>query len=334
MTTTKTLMYQEAVEAGERIQAQLLNNTNLVQTICQRIKQATPRFIVMVGRGSSDHASLFAKYLFEIETGLPVLHAAPSVVSVYEANLQLADALVIAISQSGQSPDIVNYLAMARAQGAMTLAIVNVTHSPLSKAAEYVLPLCVGEERAVAATKSYLGSLSVLLQLVATYKSSKELQDALTLLPGLLTRSCAQPAQLTTADLADVEHCVVVGRGFGYAIGMELALKLKETCAIHAECFSSAEFLHGPVRIVSDRFRILDIQVQDESHDTHQRQSQDLIERGAVMTTLSSPIPGAHPRLIPLLIMLRCYLDLETISRALGYNPDLPDGLAKVTETH
>lgn len=327
-------MRQEALEAGHRIDEQLKANQLLVTELAEKIRAFDPLFIVLLGRGSSDHAGLFGKYLFEIETGIPVLHAAPSVVTVYAQPLRLDRALVIAISQSGKSPDIVNYLEMANKQGAMTIALVNEVDSPLANTAEAVVPLRVGHEQAVAATKSYLGSLSALLQLVAHIKNEQSLLDGVRHLPQAMAMVLDSQPQLLMRHLAKVSHCIVMGRGFGYAIGMEMALKLKEVCAIQAECFSSAEFLHGPVRIVSADLRILDIQIQDESYAMHIQQSQQLDSRGAVMTRFKCDETWIHPRVIPVAMMQRFYLDLEVIGREMGYNPDRPEGLSKVTETH
>ena len=333
MNESTTLMFKEATEAGQKIGSQIKNNTDLMSHLAKEIEAYKPSMVVLIGRGSSDHAGLFGKYLFEVETGLPVLHAAPSVVTLFNSKLQLNKALVIAISQSGQSPDIVEYVAMAQNQGAMTIAMVNDDSSPLAREVDHVVPLAVGEEKAVAATKSYLGSLSALLQLVANVKKDQSLIEGVSHVQQALQMAVVAEPQLRIRHLAKTNHCVVMGRGFGYAIGMEMALKLKEVCAIQAECFSSAEFLHGPVRIVSDNFRILDIHIQDETIDMHAKQSKDLSTRGASLIPLRFDEAWINKRVLPLAIMQRFYLDLEVIGREMGYNPDKPEGLLKVTET-
>src|SRR5690606_26624847 len=175
--------------------------------------------------------------------GLPVAAAAPSIASVYNKSLQLADALVLVISQSGRSPDILAQVEMAKRSGAMVVALVNDTTSPLAELAHYTLPLHVGAEKAVAATKSYLATLSAILQLVSVWSGNQALQQAVQQLPQSLTAAIALPQQLTAQALERVAHLVVLGRGLGYAISREIALKLKEVCGIHAEAFSSAEFL-------------------------------------------------------------------------------------------
>src|SRR3990167_2429655 len=172
-----TIMAQEAAEAPSRIREQLAANAGRIADIVKLIKQKQPRYVYMVGRGSSDHAGVFAKYLIEIEIGLPVAAAAPSIASVYNKQLDLTGALVLVISQSGRSPDILAQVAMAKAAGALVIALVNDESSPLAQQADQVIPLNVGVEKAVAATKSYLATLSALLQLVAAWSGNSQLQE-------------------------------------------------------------------------------------------------------------------------------------------------------------
>ncbi|MFC4655376.1 glucosamine-6-phosphate deaminase NagB-II [Rheinheimera marina] len=330
---TSTIMAQEAAEAPQRIQQQLQANAGAIQAVVDLIRQRQPRYVYMVGRGSSDHAGVFAKYLIEIEIGLPVTAAAPSIASVYGKQLDLTGALVLVISQSGRSPDILAQVAMAKAAGAPVIALVNDTSSPLAEQADQVLPLNVGAEKAVAATKSYLATLSALLQLVAAWSGRKELQDAVVALPELMEQAKALPAQLTASALDGVKHCVVLGRGPGYAVSREIALKLKEVCGIHAEAFSSAEFLHGPVTLVKDQFAIIDVSIADEANAAHQAQIAEVRSRGARILHLHHAELSANPRILPLLLLQRFYLDVEAVARARGVNPDAPPGLNKVTKT-
>ncbi|OBP14069.1 glutamine--fructose-6-phosphate aminotransferase [Rheinheimera sp. SA_1] len=330
---TPTIMAQEAAEAPARIREQLAANSSTIAAIVSQINQRAPKYVYMVGRGSSDHAGVFAKYLIEIEIGLPVVHSAPSIASVYNKQLQLADALVLVISQSGRSPDILAQVAMAKAAGAMVVALVNDTTSPLADQADFVVPLFVGPEKAVAATKSYLATLSALLQLVAVWSQQPELLKAVNALPELLLQAQALPAQLTPEGVANVKHGVVLGRGPGYAIAREIALKLKEVCGIHAEAFSSAEFLHGPVTLVKDQFAIIDVTVHDEAYAAHKAQINEVQSRGASLVHLDHGDLVTHPRVLPLLVLQRFYLDVEAVARSRGVNPDAPPGLNKVTKT-
>jgi glucosamine--fructose-6-phosphate aminotransferase (isomerizing) len=330
---TQTIMAQEAAEAPSRIREQLAANASRIADIVRLIKQKQPRYVYMVGRGSSDHAGVFAKYLIEIEIGLPVAAAAPSIASVYNKQLDLTGALVLVISQSGRSPDILAQVAMAKAAGALVIALVNDETSPLAEQADQVIPLNVGAEKAVAATKSYLATLSALLQLVAAWSGNNQLQDAVMSLPELLERAIELPAQLTAESLDGVKHLVVLGRGPGYAISREIALKLKEVCGIHAEAFSSAEFLHGPVTLVKDQFAIVDVSVADEANAAHQAQIAEVRSRGARIVHLHHADLVSNPRVLPLALLQRFYLDVEAVARSRGVNPDAPPGLNKVTKT-
>lgn len=330
---SNSIMAVEARETPQRIAEQLAANADTVQQVVQQIRSRAPKFVYMVGRGSSDHAGVFAKYLIEIELGLPVAAAAPSIASVYNKSLQLADALVLVISQSGRSPDILAQVEMAKRSGAMVVALVNDTSSPLAEQAHCVLPLHVGAEKAVAATKSYLATLSAILQLVSVWSGNSDLQRAVNNLPQQLQAAIDSPAQLNSTALEKVAHLVVLGRGLGYAISREIALKLKEVCGIHAEAFSSAEFLHGPVTLVKNQFAIVDVSVEDESIQAHRQQIADVRERGAAIVQLHHQGLSAHARVLPLLILQRFYLDVEVVARSRGINPDAPPGLNKVTKT-
>lgn len=326
-------MALEATEAPQRIAEQLAANAATVQQVVEQIRQRALKFVYMVGRGSSDHAGVFAKYLIEIEVGLPVAAAAPSIASVYNKSLQLADALVLVISQSGRSPDILAQVEMAKRSGAMVVALVNDITSPLAEQAHYTLPLHVGAEKAVAATKSYLATLSAILQLVSVWSGNQALQQAVQQLPQSLQAAIELPQQLTAQALENVAHLVVLGRGLGYAISREIALKLKEVCGIHAEAFSSAEFLHGPVTLVKNQFAIVDVTIEDESLSAHQSQIEDVRSRGAAIVQLHHRGVNADARVLPLLVLQRFYLDVEVVARSRGINPDAPPGLNKVTKT-
>jgi len=330
---TQTLMAVEAAQTPSLIEQQLRKNAKLCASIGQMLRQTQPSFVYIIGRGSSDHAGVFAKYLIEVELGIPVCSAAPSVSSIFKQQLKLEGALVICISQSGRSPDILAQAQAAKNSGAVCIAIVNDESSPLAKIADAVLPICAGEEKAVAATKSYLATLSAILQLVGNWAESDDIITALNDLPQHLQESIELPAQLTREFVAPLRNCIVLGRAFGYAVSREVALKLKEVCGIHAEAFSSAEFLHGPATLVARNLAIVDIDLEDETADAHRQQIAEMTKRGADMIRLNGLADKMHPRLAPLAIMQRFYLDIEQISVSMGLNPDAPVGLNKVTQT-
>jgi glucosamine--fructose-6-phosphate aminotransferase (isomerizing) len=330
---TQTIMAQEARQAPSVIAAQLTRNNQTIDELSQRLKQINPSLIYIIGRGSSDHAGVFAKYLFEVEMGIPVSSAALSVSGVYGRALNLKGAVALVISQSGRSPDLLKQTESAQENGAFVIALVNDENSPLAQLADAVVPLNAGEEKAVAATKSYLATLSALLHLCARWNEDKHLLDALHTLPYILEQEITNKPQLTLPFLQRTQNAVVLGRGFGYAVGREIALKLKEVLSIHAEAFSSAEFIHGPVTLVENHLKIVDLHIEDESEPFHASIIEDVKQRGAQCTTLNCNMPNVHKRLLPLLLLQRFYLDVEAVAVALGLNPDAPPGLNKVTKT-
>ncbi|WP_367148428.1 glucosamine-6-phosphate deaminase NagB-II [Microbulbifer discodermiae] len=328
-----TVMESEAREAPGRIDEQLKKNAPIMAELGARLRRKPPRLVMIVGRGSSDHAGVFAKYLIEIETGTPTFAAAPSVSSVYGRKLKLEDALVLVISQSGRSPDILALAEMAQQAGAYTVALVNDESAPVGDVVDLVVPLWAGPEKAVAATKSYLATLSAVLQLVANWTQDSDLLDAVETLPGTLAQAVEASPQLRPEDLADVNNLVVLGRGPGYGITRELALKLKEVCNIHAESFSSAEFLHGPVTLVERQLTVVNVPIEDESYTVHSEQIADVMRRGGTLVNLHVPSGGVHPRVAPLALLQRFYLDVAHVAVSRGINPDQPAGLKKVTRT-
>lgn len=329
----QTIMEKEAAQAPCVIKEQLVANQVIAEQLGEKLRQLAPKSVMIIGRGSSDHAGVFGKYLIEIEAGVPVSSAAPSVASVYGKKLNLQGALVIVISQSGRSPDIIAQAQMAKDAGAFCVALVNDETSPLKDIVDQVLPLKAGAEISVAATKSYLATLSALLQLVANWTQNKELIDALNDLPAAMDQIINSPAQLTPESLENVKNMVVLGRGLGFSISKEMALKLKEVSSIHAEAFSSAEFLHGPVTLVEQGLAILDCAVNDESAVSHNEQIDEVAERGADLVHMQQNNIVIHPRLAPLLVLQRFYLDVAKVAVSRGFNPDEPKGLKKVTRT-
>lgn len=330
-----TLMREEASSSWQKIQQQNQSNKALYQQLAEKIRDFDPAFVYMVGRGTSDHAGVFARYLIEVELGVVVAAAAPSVASLFSRQLKLNKALVLLISQSGRSEDLLAQGRAAKQSGALVVALVNDISSPLAALADYAIPLLAGPEKAVAATKSYLCTLSALLQLVAHWKQDEELLGALESLPEALHQVVEQPAQLHADQIKTLRHCVVLGRAFGYAISREIALKIKEVCGIQAEAFSSAEFLHGPISLLNQPLTLLNVQLNDESTEAHDVQIAEVKKRGGVVLTLAlnTEQQAIHPRLQPLLLMQRFYLDIEAVALALGHNPDAPVGLNKVTST-
>ncbi|WP_434926836.1 glucosamine-6-phosphate deaminase NagB-II [Shewanella sp. HL-SH2] len=331
--TTNTIMEQEARTAPQKIAEQLKANESITTLLGEKLREFKPKFVMIVGRGSSDHAGVFAKYLFEIEAGIPTFAAAPSVASVYGKTLQLEGGLVIVISQSGRSPDILAQARMAKNAGAYCVALVNDETAPIKDIVDVVVPLRAGEEKAVAATKSYLATLSAILQVAAKWTQSESLAQAVDSLPQALQTAVDAEPQLTAESLDGVKNLVVLGRGLGYAVSKEIALKMKEVCSIHAEAFSSAEFLHGPVTLVEKKLAIVDVCINDESYASHVEQIDNVNQRGADLVHLNQTAADIHPRVAPLALLQRFYIDVAAVAIARGINPDQPAGLKKVTQT-
>lgn len=335
-------MFQEAASASEVIANQLQRNQLHILDVVARIRHFDPHTIVTCARGSSDHAATFAKYLFETRLGLITASAAPSTTSVYGVRQHLKGALYVTISQSGKSPDLLASLEQAKAAGALTLALVNVEDSPMAQLADVYIPLNAGPEKSVAATKSYLASLAALLHLVAYWSEDNALLNALDSLPRALSQAWELDWQPGVAALADARNLFVIGRGIGFGAAQEAALKLKETCGLHAEAFSAAEVRHGPMAIVKQDFPVLVFTQEDQTLEGMADLVDDFRKRDARLLVASESLSGAgqlpvvkgvHPAIAPLLAVQSFYRMANALALARGYNPDQPPHLRKVTET-
>lgn len=336
-------MRREAAEAPEVVRRLIERNAEVCRTLGARLRGTPPRFVVTCARGSSDSAATYAKYLIELQLGTVVASVGPSVSSVYRAKLDMRDALFLAISQSGRSPDLLALAKAARADGALTVAAVNDEASPLAEACEIVLPLHAGAERSVAATKTYLASLAAVLQLVAEWSGDSALLQAVRRLPETLGASLALDWQAATDPLTAARHLYVVGRGVGYAAAQEAALKLKETSGLHAEAISAAELMHGPMALAGPDFPVLVLAQDDEALAGTREMSVALAARG-VPVLAAAPgggwpgmplpvVPGVAAFVQPIVTVQRFYLLAEAVARARGHDPDRPSHLRKVTET-
>ena len=222
-----TMMYRETHEAIDAVAHQLARNDEVIGKLVKMLHKYPPRFVVTCARGSSDHAATFAKYVFETQLGLVTASASPSVSSIYGSRQKLDGVLYLAISQSGKSPDIVNHAKAARRAGARVVALVNVKESPLAEVAHMVLPLLAGDERSVAATKSYICSLSAILHLASRWKDDSELTEALAAVPEQMRSAWNLDWSPLVDGLVDVRNMFVVGRGFGLAAAQEAAREFR-----------------------------------------------------------------------------------------------------------
>jgi len=334
-------MYQEAVQAPLAVNAQLEQNASRLRELGARLRAAPPRAVVTCARGSSDHAATYARYLIEAHTHVLTSSAAPSVSSVYEAQSDLQGTLFIAISQSGKSPDLLAATRNAKDSGALTVALCNTIDSPLMQLVDVAVPLHAGPERSVAATKSYITSLSCIAQLLANWVEDRRLLATLPQVPEMLARAWECDWTRAVETLRGAVNLFVVARGFGLGIAQEAALKLKETCGLHAEAFSSAEVKHGPMALVRAGFPVLMFTQRDETRVGIQELSAEFAARGARVLiagaeaagAISLPAIASHPVIEPLLTIQSFYRMANELALARGLDPDRPPHLNKVTET-
>ena len=334
-------MFQEAAQAAGVVRTQLERNAVALAGLGARLRLSPPRAVVTCARGSSDHAATYAKYLIEAYTGVLTSSAAPSVSSIYDAQGDMRGVLFIAISQSGKSPDLLTATRAAKEGGALTVALCNTVDSPLMQLVDVPVPLHAGAETSVAATKSYIASLSAIAQLLACWADDPDLLRALPETPGLLARAWENDWSAIVETLRGAVNLFVVARGFGLGVAQEAALKLKETCGLHAEAFSSAEVKHGPMALVRAGFPVLMFTQDDDTRAGIVELAAEFAARGArvllagpdVHGATALPTVAAHPVIEPLLAIQGFYRAAEALARARGLDPDSPPHLNKVTET-
>jgi glucosamine--fructose-6-phosphate aminotransferase (isomerizing) len=340
--TSPTLMFREASEAPAVVRAQLEANAPLVLALAERLRRSPPRAVLTYGRGSSDHAATYARYLMETRLGVITASAPPSISSVYDAAPDMDGTLCLVISQSGRSPDLLAAAHAAAEAGALVVAIVNDEASPLARMAEAVLPLRAGPELSVAATKSFIATLAAILQLTAHWSQDRDLIVATETLPELLESAWRLDWSPALEPLARAQSLYVLGRGIGFGVAEEAALKLKETCGLHAEAFSSAELRHGPMALVGPGFPVLAFAQADETLEGVEAAARACAAQGAPVFLAGAtggagvehlPALSGHPALQTIAEAQSFYRFAETLARARGLDPDHPPHLSKVTET-
>lgn len=318
-----------------------------IQIIAEKIKQ-TFEYVLIAARGSSDNAARYAQYLFGAHNHVPVALATPSLFTIYRESPRLAGALVIGISQSGQSPDIVKVISEANKQNRPTIAITNNPNSPLANAADHVIPLHAGEELAVAASKTYSSSLVALALISAKLIGNKVFSDQLHQLP--IQISTTLPKVEERLDRVEryryMDHCAVIGRGMNYATAFEIALKVKELTKTVAEPYSSADFRHGPIAMVQEGFPVIVISPTGEVSEDVTSLINELIHRKSELILISDDqklldtahlsfdIPSSIPEwLSPIVAVIPGQLFAFTLAKVKGLDPDQPQGIHKITET-
>lgn len=336
-------MLDEALASADAVRRQLDVLEPRLIALAQRLHDAGPQVMLTVARGSSDHAASYFAYLAMQLAGVPVASLPMSVVTLHDSPMRVHNQPAIGFSQSGQSPDLVDSLRKLRERGALSIAMVNAEGSPLEEACEYVLPLSAGPELSVAATKSFIATLSASARLVAHWQQDAELLQAGQTLPEHLHQAARQDWTPAIEALRDCQRLMVIGRGTGFAIAQEAALKFKETSGIQAEAFSSAEVRHGPMALVGDHYPLLIFATRGAEQASLLALAADLRERGATVL-LAAPEDIAerdltltcadHPALDPVLAIQSFYVMAAGLAQARGLDPDQPRHLSKVTKTH
>lgn len=339
---TQSHMAREVAEIPEAAARFLDRSRDALARTAAALRDRDPALVATVARGSSDHAASYLKYAIELQAGLPVASIGPSIASIYRRPMRLTNAACIGISQSGRSPDIVEMMRAAGKGGALSIAITNHADSPMAEASAHCLALAAGEEKSVAATKTFVNSVLAGLALVSEWQQDDDLRRAVTDLPQALERAVALDWSPLAARLTRASQAYVLGRGPGFAIAAEAALKMKETSGIHAEAYSAAEVLHGPAAIVQAQFPVLVLGVEDaalpqvvETAERMAAQGADVFLTGAEAqgATRLPSVAGLHPLVAPLVRIASYYAFVEQLARRRGFDPDTPPHLRKVTET-
>ncbi len=354
----------EILEQPEAARRQLTASAASIEALTARLRERPVASVVIAARGTSDHAAIYAQYVLGVRNRMSVGLATPSVVSLYGGDPDVRDALVVGISQSGASPDIVGVIEAARRQGASTLAITNEPGSPLARAAERVIELAAGPERAVAATKTYTTSLLAIARLSAALADgaaagaaaahaganagANEAADDLEAVPDAIARALdVEPAVAAIArELAGMDRTAVVGRGFEYATAREWALKLKELTHVFADPYSAADFLHGPIALLQPGIPALVLAPDGAAAAGQIALLRDLGERGVDTLVVSDvaetralgrwsiALPAGVPEwLRPIVSIVPAQLFAYHLTLARGLDPESPRYLSKVTRT-
>jgi glucosamine--fructose-6-phosphate aminotransferase (isomerizing) len=340
---------ESEIDEQPRVLAQLLDGQReTAARIAAEIRDRNVQFAMFAARGTSDNAARYGRYLFGALNGLPVALATPSLFSIYKKPPRIGDALVVGISQSGESPDIVAVVEEARRQGALTVTLTNTPQSALAAAAAHVLPLEAGVEQAVAATKTYTSELLALALLSVHLANDAEYLKALQAVPAAVRAAVELKGEIArfAQRYTYANECVVLGRGFNHATAFEIALKLEELTHIVTEPYSSADFRHGPVAIVEHSLPVVAVAPRGRVLPDIVALLRELRERQAELIVISDAqhalelgrtrlvLPVTVPEwLSPVTAVVPGQLLALYVALAKGYDPDQPRGLRKVTRT-
>jgi glucosamine--fructose-6-phosphate aminotransferase (isomerizing) len=343
-------LHSEIFEQPQRLASLLDSQKQTAIEIAKAIQSRNIHYVFLAARGTSDNAGRYANYLWGAHNGLPLALATPSLFTYYQQPPRLNNALVVGVSQSGQSPDIVSVLEEGRRQNCLSLAITNIPNSPLARTADFVLDIQAGEEKAVAATKTYTSELMAIAMISAALSNSSEDWDELESVSKWAEQALMLDEQITqmTQRYRYIDQCVVLGRGFNYATAFEWALKMKELTYVIAEPYSSADFQHGPIAMVEGGFPVLAVAPNGRVQETMQamltrlrkQKNAELVVISDDAETLSLaqspiPLPPQIPEwLTPLVSIIPAQLFACHLTQVKGYDTDAPRSITKVTETH
>jgi glucosamine--fructose-6-phosphate aminotransferase (isomerizing) len=335
---TETAMAREIGEIPTLTEGLLAQNETIA-VVADRIRTFAPDMAIICGRGSSGHVGVYLRYLFEARLGMMTSVAAPSIMTAYQAQLKMRSALFVVVSQSGRSPDLVATTRLARAQGALTLAIVNDRHSPAAKEAELVISIEAGIEQAVAATKTVVLSMVAGAQLAAMLSGDENLAKAIMRLPARLRGASGCDWSQWGEVLRRAPAAFVTARGYGLSSAREIALKLTESLRLPALAYSAAELRHGPRAAIAKATPVLVLRQNDETAASVDALVQDLCDAHETLCVAGGPlgtltwIGDDHPVCDPIAMLVPAYRAIEMAVRRRGLDPDRPPHLAKVTHT-
>jgi len=343
-------LHDEIFEQPQRLAALVKDQRSTALTIAKAIQTRQPKYVFLAARGTSDNAGRYANYLWGAHNHLPLALATPSLFTYYGEPPKLEGALVVGVSQSGKSPDIVSVLTEGRKQGCLTLAVTNEPNSPLAEAADLVLDIQAGAEKAVAATKTYSSELMALAMISVALQGDEKTWGDLEKVPAWIDEVLKQDP--TIARMAErfryMHQCVVLGRGYNYATAFEWALKMKELTYVVAEPYSSADFQHGPIAMVEGGFPVMAVTPQGKVFESmlemltrlRQKHEAELVvisDDERALTLAQSPIrlPAGIPEwLTPLVTIAAAQLFACHLTTVKGYDTEKPRSITKVTETH
>ena len=341
-------MWEEILEQPLVLEKCKESNEKLVSEIVKVIKERKITSVLIAARGTSDHAGIYGKYIIEYELGIPTALAAPSIFTIYKKGLKLQDTLVIGISQSGRAADVLEVLKNARESNAVTISITNDPESPLAKEAAFHLYCNAGDEKSVAATKTFTAEMYLIAQLVAEWADNREMKNELSNIPDNINKIFAHSEHIKnkTERYRYIDDCFVLTRGINYPIALETALKLQETTYVRAKAFATSDFYHGPFAMIEKDTPVFVIAPDGPTRDDVASMIKRLKENQAELIVFSNikevlemgdssfEIPGTRNDVIsPFYNIVVSQMFACQLALTKGLNPDAPRGLKKVTIT-